>query len=156
MTTQQIPATVEGILSTLRGSGWQVAIHNDYHLNGVAHTFWLFTHSTGIWIKGEGISDLEALSFIIIQINAIQEALQPFIKDVLSNFEAKLDTIAIEKWRSLSGTNVLHEGKVLQSKDIEELREAAIQDIRIAVTAVSRSIYKEFKELLDLKSLSAR
>lgn len=38
-----------------------VAIHNDYRLEGVKMTFWLFTHQAGTWIKGEGLTDLEAL-----------------------------------------------------------------------------------------------
>jgi len=38
-----------------------VAVHNDYRLNGKAHTFWLFTHPNGRWVKGEGKTDNEAL-----------------------------------------------------------------------------------------------
>lgn len=48
-------------LDTLRAAGWQVAVHNDYKLNGVPMTFWLFTHSNGRWVKGEGETDDEAL-----------------------------------------------------------------------------------------------
>lgn len=46
----------------LRADGWSVAVHNDYRLNGEAHTFWLWTHPNGRWIKGEGGTDEEALS----------------------------------------------------------------------------------------------
>lgn len=53
---------MEEMLTTLRGRGWRVAVHNDYSLNGEFHTFWLFTHANGRWIKGEGRSDAEALS----------------------------------------------------------------------------------------------
>lgn len=52
---------LENKLSTLRANGWRVAVHNDYRLNGKFHTFWLFTHPNGRWIKGEGTSDDEAL-----------------------------------------------------------------------------------------------
>lgn len=50
-----------GALATLRENGWMVGVHNDYRLNGEAHTFWLFTHSDGRWVKGEGRTDAEAL-----------------------------------------------------------------------------------------------
>ena len=30
------------LLSRLRASGWAVAVHNDYRLNGDQFTFWLF------------------------------------------------------------------------------------------------------------------
>lgn len=51
----------EGALARLRAAGWSVAVHNDYRLNGVPATFWLFTHPNGRWIKGEGESDDAAL-----------------------------------------------------------------------------------------------
>jgi hypothetical protein len=37
----------------LRAQGWAVAVHNDYRLNGEAHTFWLLTNDDRA-IKGEG------------------------------------------------------------------------------------------------------
>jgi len=48
-------------LQRLRQSGWTVAVHNDYKLNGRFHTFWLFTKG-GLAIKGEGESDEQALT----------------------------------------------------------------------------------------------
>lgn len=51
----------EPALARLRQAGWQVAIHNDYRLDGESCTFWLFTHPSGVWAKGEGASDEEAL-----------------------------------------------------------------------------------------------
>ena len=44
----------------IRATGWSVAIHNDYRLNGEDYTFWLFTKD-GKAIKGEGRTDKEAL-----------------------------------------------------------------------------------------------
>jgi hypothetical protein len=38
-----------------------VAVHNDYWLNGKFMTFWLFTHPTGVFVKGEAETDEEAL-----------------------------------------------------------------------------------------------
>lgn len=49
-------------LEALRAAGWSVAVHNDYRLNGEPHTFWLFTHPDGRWVKGEGRTDDEALT----------------------------------------------------------------------------------------------
>lgn len=48
-------------LDRIRKAGWSVAVHNDYKLSGKAHTFWLFTHPSGVWAKGEGQSDEQAL-----------------------------------------------------------------------------------------------
>ena len=56
-----VPASFEKTLWDLREAGWAVAIHNDYWQNGIRRTFWLFTHRNGIWIKGEGNTDMEAL-----------------------------------------------------------------------------------------------
>ena len=49
-------------LAQLRGEGWNVAAHNDYRLRGENWTFYLMTHPTGIWAKGEGRTDAEALA----------------------------------------------------------------------------------------------
>lgn len=49
-------------MEALRTQGWSVAIHNDYRLSGEPHTFWLFTHPNGRWIKGEGRTDEDALA----------------------------------------------------------------------------------------------
>lgn len=38
-----------------------VAVHNDYVLNGRRFTFWIFTHPSGRYVKGEGSTDAEAL-----------------------------------------------------------------------------------------------
>lgn len=48
-------------LTRLRALGWSVAVHNDYKINGLHMTFWLFTHPNGRWVKGEGASDEDAL-----------------------------------------------------------------------------------------------
>ena len=49
-------------LTRLRSLGWSVAVHNDYKINGLPMTFWLFTHSNGRWVKGEATSDQEAVN----------------------------------------------------------------------------------------------
>lgn len=52
---------MEKRLESLRSAGWTVAVHNDYRLNGQSMTFWLFAHHAGVWCKGEGRTDEEAL-----------------------------------------------------------------------------------------------
>lgn len=52
---------LDELLARIRGGEWSVAVHNDYRLDGITHTFWLFTHPDGRWVKGEGRSDVEAL-----------------------------------------------------------------------------------------------
>jgi hypothetical protein len=47
-------------LAHLRAEGWRVAVHNDYMLSGVLHTFWGLTRGTS-FVKGEGRTDEEAL-----------------------------------------------------------------------------------------------
>jgi hypothetical protein len=57
-------ATDPSLPDDLRSEGWSVAVHNDYMLNGVEHTFWLMTrrvHGVVIAAKGEGNTDAEAL-----------------------------------------------------------------------------------------------
>jgi len=67
--TSEPDDTVAGVLRLIRNSGWMVAVHNDYWQDGARHTFWLFTHSDSRrFVKGEGRSDLEALSLVAEQI----------------------------------------------------------------------------------------
>lgn len=58
-------ASLDTILSQLRGAGWSVAVHNDYRQGGERFTFWLFTHENGRYVKGEGRSDVEALNMCL-------------------------------------------------------------------------------------------
>jgi len=55
---------VDELLAGLRFFGWTVASHNDYRLAGEPYTFWLMTHPSGIYFKGEGRTDAEALAEI--------------------------------------------------------------------------------------------
>jgi hypothetical protein len=54
---------MEALLAAIRADGWAVAVHNDYRLNGEAHTFWGFTKGDR-WVKGEGRTDAEALAVV--------------------------------------------------------------------------------------------
>lgn len=62
-------AYLQGILddeanpSDIRQKGWVVAVHNDYKLDGVPHTFWLFTRGSNC-VKGEGRTDADALNVV--------------------------------------------------------------------------------------------
>lgn len=56
-------------LRILRATGWTVAVHNDYHLEGKPRTFWLFTHrESGTFLKGEGATDEEAVKQVFDQL----------------------------------------------------------------------------------------
>ena len=58
---------IETALAGIRAAGWNVAVHNDYRQDGIPHTFWLFTRD-GRCVKGEGLSDREALDRVYEQI----------------------------------------------------------------------------------------
>jgi hypothetical protein len=62
---------VEAILRRLRAAGWRVAVHNDYRLRGRHFTFWLLTHGSGRFVKGEGRTDAEALAKIEDEIDKL-------------------------------------------------------------------------------------
>ena len=51
---------LDDLLLRMRKNGWMVAAHNDYYQDGVFHTFWLFVRG-GIAVKGEGVSNIEAV-----------------------------------------------------------------------------------------------
>jgi hypothetical protein len=52
------------MLDALRAEGWSVAVHNDYRQGPekTRMTFWLLTHESGVWCKGEGATDEDALA----------------------------------------------------------------------------------------------
>lgn len=50
------------LLKEIRGAGWAVGVHNDYRQGGKSYTFWLFTHPSGRWVRGEGETDVEAIA----------------------------------------------------------------------------------------------
>jgi hypothetical protein len=58
---------LEEMLNSLRAAGWRVAVHNDYRQGGKLMTFWLFTHSDGRWLKGEAMSDSQAVMEVLGQ-----------------------------------------------------------------------------------------
>lgn len=57
----------------IRAAGWAVAVHNDYRLNGIQHTFWLFTKD-GVAVKGEGRTDAFALNQVRAAIKRTEES----------------------------------------------------------------------------------
>ncbi len=92
-----------GILESLRNDKWVVAVHNDYRLQGVPHTFYLFTHPAGICVKGEGESDLIALTEARRLATLKQNALVPVeqlesIKGILERGESALGKEFIYPW----------------------------------------------------------
>ena len=61
------------VADDIRALGWVVAVHNDYRLDGEAHTFWLFTKD-GRAIKGEGRTDAEALDRVRVQVGITEQS----------------------------------------------------------------------------------
>ena len=59
----ELDAAKRGSADDIRAAGWSVAVHNDYRVNGLLYTFWLFTQD-GRAIKGEGSTDAEALDVV--------------------------------------------------------------------------------------------
>lgn len=57
-----LDSAAEGALADMRGAGWSVGVHNDYRAGDEAMTFWLLTHPAGLYVKGEGRTDAEALA----------------------------------------------------------------------------------------------
>ncbi len=58
-------------LDELRARGWVVAVHNDYALHGLPHTFWLFTRGN-LCAKGEGTSDEAALAQVLAEVQRLE------------------------------------------------------------------------------------
>lgn len=57
------------MLDSIRRSGWRVAVHNDYEVNGELFTFWLFTNPrSGRFFKAEARTDLEAVNAMLEQL----------------------------------------------------------------------------------------
>lgn len=56
---------IDVVLAQIRSAGWYVGVHNDYRLGSERFTFWLFTHETGRYVKGEGHTDVEALNIVL-------------------------------------------------------------------------------------------
>jgi len=63
---------MEQLLKELRDAGWAVGVHNDYVIDGRAMTFWLLTHRSGLYVKGEAATDRDALTI------CAQEAMRVF------------------------------------------------------------------------------
>lgn len=53
---------LDRMLADLRSRGWSVAVHHDYRRDGRPFTFWLFTHPSGAFVKGEGPTDRRAVA----------------------------------------------------------------------------------------------
>lgn len=62
---------MEELLFNLRNDGWHVGIHNDYAIDGRAMTFWLMTHPSGLFVKGEAATDLGALRICALEASRV-------------------------------------------------------------------------------------
>lgn len=79
-------AEPQGGPDDIRAQGWTVAVHNDYRLDGKAHTFWLFTKN-GRAVKGEGITDKEALDRVRAQLVLTEQSTVQAVPDERKAFE---------------------------------------------------------------------
>lgn len=61
----------------MREGGWSVAVHNDYRVDGKCATFWLWTHPSGRWLKGEGQTDDVALAECLRALSLSEAASDP-------------------------------------------------------------------------------
>lgn len=61
----------------IRAKGWCVSAHNDYRLNGEAHTYWSFTKAPHYEVHGEGKSDADALNIVRQKIAALEALIAP-------------------------------------------------------------------------------
>jgi hypothetical protein len=63
---------IEGDISpnSFRARGWSVARHNDYRLEGIPRTFWLFTKGN-FCVRGEGRTDNEALAKAWVELERV-------------------------------------------------------------------------------------
>jgi hypothetical protein len=84
-------------LDVLRASGWAVAVHNDYRLNGNRHTFWLLTHPSGRYVKGEGPTDEVALDECLKQIDrfSLGGAIGPYMTRLSESSETKIGRLEL-------------------------------------------------------------
>lgn len=119
----------------LREAGWSVAVHNDYRLNGEAHTFWLWTHPDGRWIKGEGRNDADALSQCLAVMRAHPSpppaADADRVRIAVEALERAADLINITRgpmgsfYRTESSPEALYEARTEISKALAALKSEA-------------------------------
>ena len=68
------PVSSEKLRGEMFAAGWMVGVHNDYRLGGVFHTFWLFTHPSGHYVKGEGKTYRKALAEAVAAKRQLEDA----------------------------------------------------------------------------------
>jgi hypothetical protein len=114
----------EKLRAKLREDGWVVAVHNDYRMNGVPMTFWLFTRDDRRWIKGEGRDDRAALEA------AIAESQRPDVRAGLlaAKLDADRDLVALRTRLDLA------ERIISRLAELEAERDAA----RAALEAIAK------------------
>jgi len=140
MTTTDEKANAFELLTSIRAAGWMVGAHNDYRINGVPMTFWLFTHPSGQWVKGEGMTDLQALEEAAheaaITMDAPLRFAEPNIAPnptdstlpalaVISLSAARAALAAVARWRRGDGP-----GDAFTHSDFGKRLEEALQRVR--------------------------
>jgi len=114
-------------LVELRRAGWSVAVHNDYRQGGAQMTFWLLTHPSGRWVKGEGLTDEHALEQAFVASGLTQAEIE------LGRMDAADDTarVAGDMGKVLASlvpevkvTRNLHDDPIILSAAADALRKA--------------------------------
>jgi hypothetical protein len=95
MTGNRVTDTARA-LADLRDAGWAVAVHNDYRQDGQLKTFWLFTHPNGTWVKGEGLSDAEAIALA----HEAAFAAAKTSEDEVERISEKIESNLIEQYKA--------------------------------------------------------
>lgn len=70
---------MEVILYRIRRMGWVVGAHNDYFVDsksGTIRSYWMFTHSDGYFVEGDGEHDFQALQECLEKIEKRQEMIK--------------------------------------------------------------------------------
>lgn len=110
----------------LRALGLTVAVHNDYRLNDVPHTFWLMTlpneDGTALAFKGEGVNDADALDQIRAQVKGFFNLERPSPQAMVSNLPGNRVRVNID--------GQVYDFDFVQACDLSENIAAALPEIR--------------------------
>lgn len=113
------------MLAEIRRRGWTVAVHNDYRLDDVAFTFWLFTHKSGQWVKGEALTDEQALSDALVAIDSVQSDAEK-----IANLEAEVDRLNAQLVDVIESAQV---NRTLQLEVERDTLRATLANIEVAL-----------------------
>lgn len=120
----------------IRALGWAVAVHNDYRLDGVRHTFWLFTKGDKC-VKGEGHTDGEALNEVRAQLQArsIEKCAQPFMEH--AEYGSMRPAASVLRDLAACGREYMPKTHILAAAQIIEDQSRTVIDLRCALACAT-------------------